>query len=234
MAAAAAVTGARAKEVLGFSLTKAQALAFRVINCPHNFRPSQKWPWWNRLRRLSLVKFILLHLDLALQWQASLSIALFVLVIESPKRPGEKCLLFDGRLWAKAAGPKTICWLISRSSGKLMHQYNDVSQFQEIVLPSLQQKQLSPERRQSLCEFLGLGGPNNDISFSNPQNLFDLRQCLNTYCSGGGGRDAQDRGVMVVQGEDRDICFSMGVNSSWRPKLMNAVKFSIKNLSIDR
>jgi hypothetical protein len=157
-----------------------------------------------------LVKFILLHLDLALQWQASLPVALLVLVIKSLKRPGEKCLLFDGRLWAKADGPETICWLISRSSGKLMHQYNDVSQFPKIVLPCLWQKQLSQERRQSLCELLGLRGPNNDISFSDPQNLFDLRQYLNTYCIGRGGWDTQDREVTVVQGEDRDVCFSNG------------------------
>jgi len=52
------------------------------------------------------------HLDLALQWQASLPVALLVLM---DRQKGKKVLLFDGRLWAKAAGerPEPIGWLIS-------------------------------------------------------------------------------------------------------------------------
>jgi hypothetical protein len=206
MAAAAAT---RLKEVSGFSLTEAHALAFRDSHHLHYF-PSKKWPWWNRLKRLSLVKFILLHLDLALQWQASLPIALLVLV-KSSKRQGENRLLFDGRLWTKAAAaqPETICWLISRSSEQLMHQFNDASQFPKIVLPTLQrQTQLLPPR-QRLCELLGLGA--DGVSFPDPQNLFDLHQRLSAHRSGNGGSwDAQDGGVTVVQGVDRDVCFSNG------------------------
>jgi hypothetical protein len=70
MAAAAAVPAAVAvetKEVLGFSLTEAHALAFRVVRVPCRFCPDHKWPWWKRLRGLSWVQFILLHLDLTLQ-----------------------------------------------------------------------------------------------------------------------------------------------------------------------
>jgi hypothetical protein len=211
---AAAVVPAAAvetKEVLGFSLTEAHALAFRVVRVPCCFRPDHKWPWWKHLGGLSLVQFILLHLDLTLQWQASLPVALLVLMVG---QKGKKVLLFDGRLWAKAAGerPEPICWLISRSSEKLMCQYNDVSQFPLPLSSPL------PAERQSLHKLLGFDERDDDdddddddnVSFSDPQNLSDLQRCLNTHCSGGGGWDAQDGGVTVVQGEDRDICFSNG------------------------
>ncbi|MFN9904983.1 MAG: hypothetical protein ACK56F_02505, partial [bacterium] len=111
---------AETKEVSGFSLTEAHALAFRVARVP---RPQVKWPWWKRLEGLSLVRFILHHLDLALQWQASLPVALLVLL---ERQKGKKVLLFDGQLWAKAAGerPQPIGWLISRCSERLVCQYN--------------------------------------------------------------------------------------------------------------
>jgi len=204
---AAATAAAETKEVSVFSLTEAHALAFRVAHVPCRFRPDKKWPWWKRFGGLSLVQFILLHLDLALQWQASLPVALLVLV-ERQKKGKQKVLLFDGRLWAEAAGrkPEPLCWLISRSSEKLMRQYDDASQFPKLSFLSSPPPP-PPTERQSLRELLGLAG---DISFSDPQNLFDLRQCLSTHCSGNGGWDALDGGVTVVQGEDRDVCFFTG------------------------
>ncbi len=168
---AAAPAAVETKEVSGFSLTEAHALAFQVVRVPCLFRPDHKWPWWKHLGGLSLVQFILLHLDLMLQWQASLPIALLVLM---DRQKGKKVLLFDGRLWAKAAGerPEPICWLISRSSEKLMCQYDDVSQFPRITLPS---SSPPPTEQQTLHELLGLDDGDDDVSFSDPQNLSDLQ-----------------------------------------------------------
>ena len=193
------------KEVSGFSLTEAHALAFRAARVPRRWRPEAKWPWWKRLESLSLVRFILHHLDLALQWQASLPVALLVLM---DRQKGKKVLLFDGRLWAKAAGerPEPIGWLISRRSERLVCQYDDASQFPRITLPSSSSSP-PPTERPSLRQLLGF---DDDVSFSDPQNLSDLQQCLKAHRSGGGGWDARDGGVTVVQGEDGDVCFSNG------------------------
>jgi hypothetical protein len=101
----------------------------------------------------------------------------------------KKVLLFDGRLWAKAAGerPEPIFWLIYRSSEKLMCQYDDVSQFPRITLPL---SSPLPTERQSLRKLLGFDERDDDdddndddddddddddnVSFSDPQNLSDL------------------------------------------------------------
>jgi len=186
-------------------LTEAHVLAFRAARVPRRWRPEVKWPWWKRLEGLSLVRFVLHHLDLALQWQASLPVALLVLM---DRQKGKKVLLFDGRLWAKAAGerPEPIGWLISRRSERLVCQYDDASQFPRITLPS---SLPPPTERPSLRRLLGFDD-DDDVSFSDPQNLSDLQQCLKAHRSGGGGWDARDGGVTVVQGEDGDVCFSNG------------------------
>ncbi len=186
-------------------MTEAHALAFRAARVPRRWRPEVKWPWWKRLEGLSLVRFVLHHLDLALQWQASLPVALLVLM---DRQKGKKVLLFDGRLWAKAAGerPEPIGWLISRRSERLVCQFDDASQFPRITLPS---SLPPPTERPSLRRLLGFDD-DDDVSFSDPQNLSDLQQCLKAHRSGGGGWDARDGGVTVVQGEDGDVCFSNG------------------------
>jgi hypothetical protein len=165
MAAAAAVPVAVAetKEVSVFTLTEAHALAFRVARIPCRFRPDKKWPWWKHFGGLFLDQFILLHLDLALRWQASLPVALLVLM-ERQKKGKQIVLLFDGRLWAEAAcrKPEPLCWLISRSSEKLMRQYNDASQFPKLHLGSFSLLPPPPTERQSFRELLGLA---DDIFF---------------------------------------------------------------------
>jgi len=81
----------------------------------------------------------------------------------------------------------------------------------------LQLPQLQRQQRRSLCELVGLKAG----SFSDPQNLRELRQCLVDLCDGGGGGGGSgsssggddergDAGVTVVQGKDRDVCFSNG------------------------
>lgn len=89
---ARAAAAAETKEVSGFSLTEAHALAFRVARVP---RSRVKWPWWKRLEGLSLVRFLLHHLDLALQWQASLPVALLVLLERQKGKKKFSCLTVD-------------------------------------------------------------------------------------------------------------------------------------------
>jgi len=185
-----------------FTLNKAHSVAFKVANRRRReFDPAQKWKWWKNWRYLSLPEFVSRCWDLAVDWQASLPLAVIVLV----KRRGDKkkTLLFDGRLWAVQAAatgkPAIICWLLEKESGKLKRQYNDVSQIPSVYFSLLRMG--DRRKRQSLCELVGLPAG----SFPDPQNLYDLRQHLTDFCSVGA-----DGGVTVVTGEDRDVCFSSG------------------------
>ena len=88
----------------------------------------------------------------------------------------------------------------------MLHQHNDLSQFPPISFQSAEQwrkksKVLLQYQQQSTpCHLLGLQiGP-----FSDPHSLKDLHQCLDRQNIRGSG------GVTVVQGKDRDMCFSNG------------------------
>jgi len=205
-------TGAKDKEASGLSLAKANTIAFKSgQSCRFRQSSCLKWDWWKNHCSSLLIDFLKCHFDLAIEWLASLPIALVVLV----KSPGryEKYLLLDGRLWAVAAAEetarlKTVCWVVERGSGRLLSQHDDLSQFPTMF----QWPQLRRQQRRSLCELVGLKAG----SFLDPQNLRELRQCLVDHCSGGdgsgsGGDDERgDAGVTVVQGKDRDVCFSNG------------------------
>ena len=201
-------TGAKDKEASGLSLAKANAIAFiagRQSGRSHCQSSCPKWDWWKNHSSNLLIDFFASYFDFAIEWVASLPVALVILV--KPRGQPQNCLLFDGRLWAvaaaeKTARPVTICWLLERGSGRLLHQYNDLSQF-PTMFQFPQQRAAANQQPRSLCELLGL----KDGSFADPQNLHELRQCLADHCGGG---NSQDSGVTVVQGKDRDVCFSNG------------------------
>jgi len=201
-------TGAKDKEASGLSLAKANAIAFRAgrqSGRSHCQSSCPKWDWWKNHSSNLLIDFFASYFDFAIEWVASLPVALVILV--KPRGQPQNCLLFDGRLWAvaaaeKTARPVTICWLLERGSGRLLHQYNDLSQF-PTMFQFPQQRAAANQQPRSLCELLGLKAG----SFADPQNLHELRQCLADHCGGG---NSQDSGVTVVQGKDRDVCFSNG------------------------
>jgi hypothetical protein len=126
-------TGAKDKEASGLSLAKANTIAFKSgRSCQFRQSSCLKWDWWKNHCSSLLIDFFKYHFDLAIEWLASLPIALVVLV----KSPGrfEKYLLLDGRLWAVAAAEetarlKTVCWVVERGSGRLLSQHDDLSQF---------------------------------------------------------------------------------------------------------
>jgi len=193
-------------------LNKAHTVAFRAGGGRgrRSEVPGRKWYWWKKFRSVPLIAFVRRCLDLAIEWQASLPVAVVILV--KGRGRTEKFLLFDGRLWATAtaetARPAIVCWLLDNKSGKLLRQYNHLSQFpaisfkkSEIASWLKKYEDLPQSQRQStLCQVLGL--PIG--SFLDPQTLTDLCKCLNSKVV----RDCG--GVTVVQGEDRFVCFSNG------------------------
>jgi hypothetical protein len=107
-------------------------------------------------------------------------------------------LLIDGCLWAKAAADAgtsdTLCWLLESTSGKLLHQYKNLSAFLEIGHASTSQP------RNNLCQLLGLPAE----SFTDPQSLKDLCQCLDV-------QNIRDRGgIIVVREAHQEECFQNG------------------------
>jgi hypothetical protein len=168
----------------------------RFAHCRYD-DPSRKWPWWKKVRSLSLHQFLSDYLDFAFEWQASLPVAVIALVKTRGKKI--KSLLFDGRLWAKKAAaserPAILGWLLENE--KLKREFTDLAQIPPFHCRRRQRD--AEQERLSLCEWLGKPAG----SFSDPQNLYDLRQCLNAF----GGREG---GVTVVTGGDRDVCFSNG------------------------
>ena len=180
----------------GFNLSRAHSRALRFANCRYD-DPSRKWPWWKKVRSLSLHQFLSDYLDFAFEWQASLPVAVIALVKTRGKKI--KSLLFDGRLWAKKAAaserPAILGWLLENE--KLKREFTDLAQIPPFHCRRRQRD--AEQERLSLCEWLGKPAG----SFSDPQNLYDLRQCLNAF----GGREG---GVTVVTGGDRDVCFSNG------------------------
>jgi len=186
----------------GFTLTKAHSAIYRVaFRRRREFDPLKKWrSWWKDCRYLSLTEFVSRFPDLAIAWQGVLPSAVIILV----RRRGSNCtrLLFDGRLWAVQAAnlgqPANIIWRLEADTGKFKCQYSDLRLIPAIRLGLAGNQQ---GERQSLCELVGLPAG----SFPDPQNLYDLRKQLTDF-----GRVGPDKGVMVVTGVDRDVCFSSG------------------------
>ena len=125
-----------AGEGSGFNLTKAHSAVYRLDECCRRiYDPAKRWPgWWKDWRHVGLVEFVSQHLDLAMEWQAKLPLAVIVLVRHRGKE--KTTLLFDGRLWASdAAAAKRIgivCWLMEKERGKLKRQFIDLAQIPRI------------------------------------------------------------------------------------------------------
>jgi hypothetical protein len=206
-------TRAKGKEASGLSLAKANAIAFKAGRHSHCQSSCLKWDWWKN-HCSKLIDFLDYYFDFAIEWLASLPVAHVVLV--KSRGRSEKCLLIDGFLWAVAAAKemarlKTVCWVFEKGSRRLLSQHDDLSQ-SPVMFRLLQRQRAATanqQLRRSLCKLIGLRAG----SFSDPQNLRNLCQCLADHCSGGGsGGDDEsgDGGVTVVQGKDRDVCFING------------------------
>jgi hypothetical protein len=156
------------------------------------------------------MQFVSDYDDLAIEWQASLSVAIIVLV---KSHKNKRCLLFDGHLWAKTAADAgtsdTLCWLLELTSSKLLRQYKNLSAFPVINNVSTSQP------RNTLCQLLGLPAE----SYTDPQSLKDLRQCLDV-------QNIRDRGgVVVVREAHQEECSAKDL--SLRLKQTSTDKFII-------